>query len=100
MKTRPAPPAAYRPTFIRCQSVAKPLTPEYWCIGETTTRFFKRTSRIESGENSIGWDMRDAPSARKLLHLAGEGERVEAAPLSHARSNRGPRTTIASAPNR
>jgi predicted CoA-binding protein len=39
---------------MRCQSVAKPFTAEYWCIGATTTRFFNVTSRIEIGSNSNG----------------------------------------------
>src|SRR3954470_5370816 len=46
---------------IRCQSVAKPFTAEYWCIGATTTRFFKVTSRMEIGSNSSGPDMRKLP---------------------------------------
>src|SRR3954453_9313060 len=54
MITSPAPPAAERPAFIRCQSVAKPLSAAYWCIGATTTRFFKVTSRIRIGSNSNG----------------------------------------------
>jgi hypothetical protein len=54
MITKPAPPAAKRPAFIRCQSVGKPRMPEYWCIGATTTRFFRVTSRIPSGVNSSG----------------------------------------------
>ena len=52
--TRPAPPAANLPAFIRCQSVGKPFTAEYWCIGGTTMRFFSVTPRIVIGENSIG----------------------------------------------
>src|SRR6185437_10784878 len=54
MMTRPAPPWAYFPALTRCQSVAKPSTAEYWCMGATTTRFFRRTLLISSGENSIG----------------------------------------------
>ena len=54
MMTRPAPPCAYLPALTRCQSVAKPSTAEYWCMGATTTRFLRRTPRISSGENSIG----------------------------------------------
>src|SRR5690348_12920260 len=61
MMTRPAPPAAYRPAFIRCQSVAKPLIAEYWCIGATTTLFFKVTSRIEIDSNSFGCAMYTPP---------------------------------------
>src|SRR5580692_8566854 len=51
--TRPAPPAANLPAFIRCQSVGKPFTAEYWCIGGTTIRLRKDMSRIENGENSF-----------------------------------------------
>src|SRR6516225_834305 len=51
--TRPAPPAANLPAFTRCQSVGKPFTAEYWCIGGTTIRLRSDTSRIENGENSI-----------------------------------------------
>ena len=61
--TRPAPPAANLPAFIRCQSVGKPFTAEYWCIGGTTMRFFNVTSRIENGENSINPDMAHFPHA-------------------------------------
>src|SRR5450755_2636108 len=50
--TRPAPPAANLPAFIRCQSVGNPFTAEYWCIGGTTMRLRKVTPRIVSGENS------------------------------------------------
>src|SRR6201996_2447780 len=51
--TSPAPPAANLPAFIRCQSVGKPFTAEYWCIGGTTIRLRRDTSRIENGVNSF-----------------------------------------------
>src|SRR5213596_1646970 len=57
--TRPAPPAANLPAFIRCQSVGKPFTAEYWCIGGTTMRFFNSTPRIVIGENSSVSDISD-----------------------------------------
>src|SRR5260221_6016237 len=50
--TRPAPPAANFPAFIRCQSVGNPFTAEYWCIGGTTMRLRSSASRMASGENS------------------------------------------------
>jgi hypothetical protein len=50
--TRPAPPAANLPAFIRCQSVGKPFTAEYWCIGGTTMRLRSSTPRMVNGENS------------------------------------------------
>ncbi len=50
--TRPAPPAANFPAFIRCQSVGNPFTAEYWCIGGTTMRLRSSTPRMLSGENS------------------------------------------------
>jgi hypothetical protein len=50
--TRPAPPAANLPAFITCQSVGKPFTAEYWCIGGTTMRLRSSTPRIDIGENS------------------------------------------------
>jgi hypothetical protein len=37
-----------------CRSVGKPLIAEYWCIGGTTTRLRKVTSRIDSGVNNSG----------------------------------------------
>jgi hypothetical protein len=49
--TRPAP-AANLPAFIRCQSVGKPFTAEYWCIGGTTLRLRSARPRMVSGENS------------------------------------------------
>ena len=52
-KTRPAPPAAYRPAFMRCQSVACPFTAEYWCIGEITTRLRSVRSLIWRGANRV-----------------------------------------------
>ena len=52
--TSPAPPAAYRPAFMRCQSVGWPRSAEYWCIGATTTRFLSVTDLISSGVNSSG----------------------------------------------
>src|SRR5499427_2189288 len=55
--TRPAPPAANLPAFIRCQSVGKPFTAEYWCIGGTTMRLRKVTPRIVKGENNENSDM-------------------------------------------
>src|SRR5262249_49489656 len=54
MITRPAPPAANLPAFMRCQSVAKPLTAEYWCIGAMTTRFLSVMPRSAIGVNSSG----------------------------------------------
>src|SRR5215831_5729060 len=67
--TRPAPPAANLPAFIRCQSVGKPFTAEYWCIGGTTMRFFSFTSRIENGENSINPNMVHFPHACSGLEV-------------------------------
>src|SRR5260221_11370837 len=55
--TSPAPPAANLPAFIRCQSVGKPFTAEYWCIGGTTMRLRSSTPRIDIGENSSISDM-------------------------------------------
>ena len=37
--------------------MAKPFIAEYWCIGATTTRFLRVTSRREIGSNSIGCAM-------------------------------------------
>src|SRR3569833_3287726 len=50
--TRPAPPAANLPAFIRCQSVGYPFSAEYWYKGSTTMRLRNSTFRIVSGENS------------------------------------------------
>src|ERR1700712_3483894 len=50
--TRPAPPAANLPAFIRCQSVGYPFNAEYWCIGGTTMRLRSSTPRMINGENS------------------------------------------------
>ena len=55
--TKPAPPAAYLPAFIRCQSVAKPFSAAYWCIGATTMRFLSVTERSSIGVKSRGWGM-------------------------------------------
>ena len=40
---------------MRCQSVGKPLTAEYWCMGATTTRFFRVSCRRVIGVKSRGW---------------------------------------------
>src|SRR5260370_3641501 len=71
--TRPAPPAANLPAFIRCQSVGKPFTAEYWCIGGTTMRLRSSTPRIDIGENSSVSDMFAFPLAglRLFRHRAG-----------------------------
>src|SRR5882757_4722122 len=71
--TRPAPPAANLPAFIRCQSVGKPFTAEYWCIGGTTMRLRSSTPRIDIGENSSISDMFAFPLAgpRLFRHRAG-----------------------------
>nr|WP_211106792.1 hypothetical protein [Azospirillum sp. INR13] len=54
-KTSPAPPAAKRPRFIRCQSVGKPSIPQYCHMGATTIRFFSVTPRMVYGVNSALW---------------------------------------------
>src|SRR3954447_8807466 len=57
MMTRPAPPAANLPAFIRCQSVGYPFTAEYWRMGGTTMRLRSSVPRMLSGENSKLSDM-------------------------------------------
>src|ERR1700733_10368039 len=42
--TRPAPPTAREPRWTRCQSLGKPLSDEYWHMGETAMRFLRTTS--------------------------------------------------------
>src|SRR5579864_7095529 len=65
--TRPAPPTAKRPTFIKCQGVGNPCTPEYWCIGATTTRFLSVMSRSAMDENSSGCGMRLLRDSRRIV---------------------------------
>src|SRR5882757_11434211 len=69
--TRPAPPAANFPAFIRCQSVGNPFTAEYWCIGGTTMRLRSSTPRMVSGENNSTSFM-DHPGNRQSRHSDGK----------------------------
>ncbi len=50
MITRPAPDMAIDPKCIICQSVAAPLSAEYWHIGATTTRLGRLRLRMSMGE--------------------------------------------------
>jgi hypothetical protein len=42
---------------MRCQSVGKPFTAEYWCIGGTTIRLRNSTPRMVSGVNNKSPDI-------------------------------------------
>src|SRR5262249_27991126 len=75
--TRPAPPAANLPAFIRCQSVGKPFTAEYWCIGGTTIRLRNVTSRMENGVNSSVSDIGRFPQASVIPVATNDIERGE-----------------------
>ena len=48
--TRPAPPTARLPRCTMCQSVGRPLSLEYWHMGETKTRLEIVSSRSRSWE--------------------------------------------------
>src|SRR5437016_11824254 len=82
--TRPAPPAANLPAFIRCQSVGNPFTAEYWCIGGTTIRLRNATSRIDSGVNSLNPDT--THSLARILRFVCEG-RYRAAAARQSRKS-------------
>ncbi len=61
--TSAAPPTARLPRWTRCQSFGIPSSPEYWHIGETTTRFFSFMPRSSNGVNigGGGGSIPDAP---------------------------------------
>jgi hypothetical protein len=54
VKTRAAPPTARALRCAKCQSLAKPLSQEYWHIGETPIRLANVTSRTLNSLNK--WD--------------------------------------------
>src|SRR5882762_5767211 len=76
--TRPAPPAANLPAFIRCQSVGNPFTAEYWCIGGTTMRLRSSTPRMLNGENSSTSFMADpgAVLVNRGILMANSGDLI------------------------
>ena len=50
---KPVPPVAKAPKCTRCQSPTKPLTAEYWHMGDTQARFSKVTERRVKGSNNL-----------------------------------------------
>src|ERR1700722_2990470 len=53
MQNIEAPDSASELMWVKCQSLASPLTDEYWHIGDTTMRFDSVRSRNLRGENSV-----------------------------------------------
>ena len=53
MQNIAAPDSASELMWVKCQSLASPLTAEYWHIGDTTMRLASVRSRSLSGENSV-----------------------------------------------
>ena len=51
--TSPAPPTAREPRCTKCQSFGKPLSDEYWHIGETAMRFRSTTSFSRNSLNRL-----------------------------------------------
>ena len=71
-QSRPAPESAKCPRWIMCQSVARPLSAEYWHMGEMIMRLGRVRLRSESGENNALMKTSGSWGERSKRHVRGQ----------------------------